>query len=103
MLSKDGIKRPQQAGGQLSLRQAFKAGVEVPQHAANAMGHFNVQQFRQAAVLCLLNNNLPMELLTRPSFREMINFANPEAEAALWVSPRSVATYAMRLFRCIQP
>ncbi|KAI1566127.1 hypothetical protein PtrEW13061_011860 [Pyrenophora tritici-repentis] len=103
MLSKDGIKRPQQAGGQLSLQQAFEAGVEVPQHAANAMGHFNVQQFRQAAVLCLLDNNLPMELLTRPSFREMINFANPEAEAALWVSPRSVATYAMRLFRCIQP
>jgi hypothetical protein len=44
-----------------------------------------------------------MELLTRPSFREMINFANLEAEAALWVSPRSVATYAMRLFRRIQP
>jgi hypothetical protein len=44
-----------------------------------------------------------MELLTRPSFREMINFANLEAEAALWVSPQSVATYAMRLFRCIQP
>ncbi|KAI2483714.1 hypothetical protein Ptr902_06031 [Pyrenophora tritici-repentis] len=87
MLSKDGIKRPQQAGGQLSLRQAFEAGVEVPQHAANAMGHFNVQQFRQAAVLCLLDNNLPMELLTRPSFREMINFANPEAEAALWDLP----------------
>ena len=32
----------------------------------------------------------------------MINFANPEAEAALWVSPRSIATYAMRLFRRIQ-
>jgi hypothetical protein len=44
-----------------------------------------------------------MELFSRPSFREMINFANPEAEAALWVSPRSVATYAMRLFGYIQP
>lgn len=67
------------------------------------MGNFNIQQFRQAAVLCLLENNLPMELLLSPSFREMICFANPEAEAALWVSPRSVATYAMRLFRYIQP
>lgn len=102
-LTKSGIKQQQQSGGQLSLRQAFEAGVEVSQHAANAMGNFNIQQFRQAAVLCLLDNNLPMELLARPSFREMINFANPEAEAALWVSPRSVATYAMRLFRYIQP
>jgi hypothetical protein len=31
----------------------------------------------------LLDNNLLMELLSRPSFREMINFANLEAEAAL--------------------
>jgi hypothetical protein len=102
-LSKDGIKQRQQIGGQLSLRQAMDAGVKVSQHAANAMGNFDIQRFRQAAVLCLLDNNLPMELLARPSFREMINFANPEAEAALWVSPRSVATYAMRLFRCLQP
>lgn len=102
-LTKSGIKQQQQSGGQLSLRQAFEAGVEVSQDAANAMGNFNIQQFRQATVLCLLDNNLPMELLARPSFREMINFANPEAEAALWVSPRSVATYVMRLFRDIQP
>ncbi|KAF7573975.1 hypothetical protein A1F94_013550 [Pyrenophora tritici-repentis] len=67
------------------------------------MGNFNIQRFRQAAVLCLLDNNLPMELLSNASFREIINFANPEAEAALWVSPRSVATYAMRLFRRLQP
>ncbi|RYN60367.1 hypothetical protein AA0117_g13082 [Alternaria alternata] len=67
------------------------------------MGNFNIQRFRQAAVLCLLDNNLPMELLSNTSFREMISFANPEAEAALWVSPRSVATYAMRLFRRLQP
>jgi hypothetical protein len=44
-----------------------------------------------------------MELLTKPSFRDMIKLSNPEAEAALWVSSRSVATYAMRLFRSIQP
>jgi hypothetical protein len=67
------------------------------------MGNFNTQGFRQAAVLCLLDNNLLMELLARPSFQEMINFANPEAEAALWVSPRSAATYVMRLFCHLQP
>ncbi len=102
MHSKDGLKQRQQTSGQLSLRQAFADGVEVSQRAANAMGNFNIQRFRQAAVLCLLDNNLPMELLSNASFREMINFANPEAEAALWVSPRSVATYAMRLFRRLQ-
>ncbi|KAI1556015.1 hypothetical protein PtrEW4_012163, partial [Pyrenophora tritici-repentis] len=48
------------------------------------MGNFNIQQFREVAVFCLLDNNLPMELLARPSFREMISLANPEAEAALW-------------------
>jgi hypothetical protein len=103
MLAKDGIKRQRQHAGQLSLRQAFKAGVEVSQHAANAIGNSNIQQFQQAAVLCLLNPNLPTELLLRLSFLEMINFANPEAEAALWVSLRSVATCAIGLFRCIQP
>ena len=102
-LTESGIKQQRQSGGQLFLRQAFEAGVEVSQHAANAISNFNIQQFRQATVLCLLDNSLPMELLARPSFREMINFANPEAEAELWVSPRSVATYAMRLFRHIQP
>lgn len=33
----------------------------------------------------------------------MIRFANPEAEAALWVSHTSVSTFVMRLFRSIQP
>jgi hypothetical protein len=45
MLSKEGIKRLQHSGGQLSLRQAFEAGVEVSQDAANAMGNFNIQKF----------------------------------------------------------
>ncbi|KAI2479361.1 hypothetical protein Ptr902_09572 [Pyrenophora tritici-repentis] len=48
------------------------------------MGNFNIQQFREVAVFCLLDNNLPMELLARPSFREIISLANLEAEAALW-------------------
>ncbi|KAF9730041.1 transposase-like protein [Paraphaeosphaeria minitans] len=85
-LTKSDIKQQQHSSGQLSLRQAFKAGVEVSQHAANAICKFNIQQFRQATVLCLLNNNLPIELLARPSFREMTNFVNLEAEAALWLA-----------------
>ncbi|KAG9379910.1 Dimer-Tnp-hAT domain containing protein [Pyrenophora tritici-repentis] len=101
-LYKDGLK-PRRTGQQLSLRQTLETGVAVSQEAANAMGNFNIQQFREVAVFCLLDNNLPMELLARPSFREMISLANPEAEAALWVSPRSVATYAMRLFQYMQP
>ncbi|KAF7443190.1 hypothetical protein A1F99_126970 [Pyrenophora tritici-repentis] len=100
--TKDGLK-PRRTGQQLSLRQTLETGVAVSQEAANAMGNFNIQQFREVAVFCLLDNNLPMELLARPSFREMISLANPEAEAALWVSPRSVATYAMRLFQYMQP
>jgi hypothetical protein len=51
MLSKDGVKRLQHSGGQLSLRQAFKADIEVSHDPANAMGNVNIQQFRQAAVL----------------------------------------------------
>jgi hypothetical protein len=48
------------AGGQLSVRQAFKRGVEVTQEAANALGNFNVQGFRLAAVLWLVDNNHPL-------------------------------------------
>jgi hypothetical protein len=83
MLAKDGVKQRQHAG-QLSLRQAFEAGVEVSQHAANAIGNFNIQEFRQAAVLYLLDNNLPIDLLSRPSFREMINvrYRGPEMKEA---------------------
>jgi hypothetical protein len=82
LFSKDGVKQYQQAEGQLSLRQGFESEIDVSQQAANAMGNFNVQQFR-----------------------ETINYASPEADAetALWVCPRSVATYSMRLSRLIQP
>jgi hypothetical protein len=45
MLAKDGVKQQRQHAGQLSLRQAFEAGVEVSQHVANAIGNFNIQQF----------------------------------------------------------
>jgi hypothetical protein len=102
-LSSDGVKQLQLRDGQRSLRQTLEGGVVVEQHVANTMGNFNTHKFRLATVLCLVDNNLPMELLSKPSFREMISFANPEAEAALWVSPRSVATYAMWLFQSLQP
>jgi len=98
-----GVRVQQPARGQLSLRQALNGGVKVSQHAGNAIGNFDIQRFRLAMALCLVDNNLPMELISRPSFREMIAFANPEAEAALWVSPRSVTAYALRLYRRMQP
>jgi hypothetical protein len=82
-LLKDSIKQRQQTGRQLSLRQAIGSGVEVSQHAANAIGNFNIQRFRQAAVLCLLDNNLLIELFAQPSFQDIISIANLEAEAAL--------------------
>jgi hypothetical protein len=51
----------------------------------------------------LVNQNQPLSKLTAPNFREIIRFANLEAEAALWVSYTSVSTFVMRLFRSIQP
>jgi hypothetical protein len=59
------------------------AGVEVEQSAANAIGNFNVQRFRLAAVLWLVNNNHPLREFETPAFQSMIEFANPEAKAAL--------------------
>lgn len=75
----------------------------MPQSTANAMSNFNVQDFRLAFVLWLLDNNLPMELISRATTRNIFRLANVEAERALWRSPCSVATYVMRLFHYIQP
>ncbi|KAF7446639.1 hypothetical protein A1F99_099300 [Pyrenophora tritici-repentis] len=85
-LTKDGPKLAQRARGQLSLRQAFDAGLDVQQNTANAFGNFDVEGFRTATVMWLVNRNHPLSELTTPDFREMMRFANPEAEAALWVS-----------------
>jgi hypothetical protein len=93
-------KRP---SGQLSLREALAGGFEMPQAIANAMGNFDIQRFRYAVVLWLLDNNLPMELISRALTRDLFRIVNGEAERALWRSPRSVATYAMRLFYLMQP
>jgi hypothetical protein len=78
-----GVRVQQPARGQLSLRQALNGGVKVSQHAGNAIGNFDIQRFRLAMALCLVDNNLPIELISRPSFREIIAFANLEAETAL--------------------
>jgi hypothetical protein len=89
--------------GQLTLRAAMSAGFEISQATANAMGSFDVQRFRHALVLWLLDNNLPMELISKATTRELFKLINGEVERALWRSPRSVATYAMRLFYLLQP
>jgi hypothetical protein len=55
----------------------------MPQRAANAIGNFNVQGFRLAAVLWLINNNYPLREFTTLAFRAIIKFANLEVEVAL--------------------
>ncbi|KAF7577972.1 Dimer-Tnp-hAT domain containing protein [Pyrenophora tritici-repentis] len=80
-----------------------KDGQNVQQNTANAFGNFDVEGFRTATVMWLVNRNHPLSELTTPDFREMMRFANPEAEAALWVSNTSVSTFVMRLFRSIRP
>ncbi|KNG44310.1 6-methylsalicylic acid synthase [Stemphylium lycopersici] len=42
-----------------------------------------------------LHSPVPMEMIARQTTREMIKFANPEAERALWQSPRSEAITAV--------
>ncbi|KAG9388593.1 Dimer-Tnp-hAT domain containing protein [Pyrenophora tritici-repentis] len=63
---------------------SFDAGLDVQQNTANAFGNFDVEGFRTATVMWLVNRNHPLSELTTPDFREMMRFANPEAEAALW-------------------
>jgi hypothetical protein len=89
--------------GQLSLRKVLAGGFEVPQPTANAMSNFEMQRFRHAAVLWLLDNNRSMEFNRRASARDLSRTISREAESALWGSPRSVATYVMRLFHVMQP
>jgi hypothetical protein len=70
--------------GQLSLRAAMSTGFEISQATANAMGSFDVQRFRHALVLWLLDNNLPMELISKAITRELFKLINGEVERALW-------------------
>ncbi|KAK1912941.1 hypothetical protein P3342_004877 [Pyrenophora teres f. teres] len=53
------------------------------------MGNFDMQRFRHALVLWLLDNNLPIEIISRASTRELFREVSTEAEGALWRSPRT--------------
>lgn len=75
----------------------------MPQQVANELGNFNIQRFRLAAVGWLVDNNHPLSEFKEPAFRDMIAMANPEAEAALWQSHKSVRQYVLRLYNHLQP
>ncbi|KAG9375767.1 hypothetical protein A1F94_013716 [Pyrenophora tritici-repentis] len=92
-LSKDGpiLSKPLRKHGQQSLRQAALSGVKFSLEAYKTIGNFDVQEFRQAAALWLVDNNRPLREFETPAFRKMIRLANPEAEAALWRSHNSVS------------
>ncbi|KAG9384373.1 Dimer-Tnp-hAT domain containing protein [Pyrenophora tritici-repentis] len=70
--------------GQTTLKMMTEGGVDVPQGVANELGNFDVQRFRYAAVTWLVDNNHPLREFETPAFRQMIEFANPEAADALW-------------------
>ncbi|RYN15484.1 hypothetical protein AA0113_g12563 [Alternaria arborescens] len=89
--------------GQTTLKMMAASGVKVPQSVANELGNFDVQRFRYAAVTWLVDNNHPLREFETPAFRQMIEFANPEAADALWVSHNSVASFVMRLYRYMEP
>ncbi len=89
--------------GQATLRMITDSGVKVPQVVANELGNFDVQRFRYAAVTWLVDNNHPLREYETPAFRQMIEFANPDAADALWVSHNSVASFVMRLYRHLEP
>jgi hypothetical protein len=89
--------------GQRTLSMLAGSGVVVSQAVANEIGHFDVQAFRMAAVEWLVDRNIPLRLFEEPSFRRMIEFANPEAARALWSSHNSVNRYVMRLYEFLLP
>ncbi|KAI1514567.1 hypothetical protein Ptr86124_005890, partial [Pyrenophora tritici-repentis] len=89
--------------GQTTLKMMTEGGVDVPQGVANELGNFDVQRFRYAAVTWLVDNNHPLREFETPAFRQIIEFANPEAADALWVSHNSVASFVMRLYRYMEP
>ena len=83
------------------LERVLKTG--CPQAVANALGGFNIQEFRLAAVTWLVENNLPLSQFESPSFRTMIQLASVEAERALWASHNSVSRYVVRLYNYLKP
>jgi hypothetical protein len=101
-LTKDGSKKVL-AGSTKTIAQIVAEGVPVPQEVVTALGSFDQQRFRVAAVMWLVEGNHPLRELGSPSFQEMIALANPAAAEALWVSHNSVSTFVMKLFSAIQP
>ncbi|KAG9377794.1 Dimer-Tnp-hAT domain containing protein [Pyrenophora tritici-repentis] len=49
---------------------SFDAGLDVQQNTANAFGNFDVEGFRTATVMWLVNRNHPLSELTTPDFRD---------------------------------
>lgn len=102
-IGKKGLLRPPLTGGQRTIEVLANAGVRVSQRAANEMGSFNIQAFRVAAVSWLIDDNVALRQFISPMFRAMLQFANPEAERALWASHNSVSQFVMRLYDYMQP
>jgi hypothetical protein len=104
LITKDGKEAPKQLqGGQKSIEMLMNSGVRVSQQVANEAGHFDVQAFRIAAVSWLVNNNIALSEFEKPAFRLMLQFANPEAKRALWMSANSVSRFVLRLYNFMQP
>ena len=69
--------------GQRTLAGITQDGIEVTQAVSNALGNFNVQQFRLSAIEWLVNNNHPLREFETPTFQAIVRFSNPEAADAL--------------------
>lgn len=99
----DGRSKASLEPGQRTLAGIIRDGTEVSQAIGNALGNFNVQQFRLSAIYWLVDNNHPLREFETPAFQAMIRFSNPEAANALWKNHTSVALYIMRLYNHLQP
>ncbi|KAF2623350.1 hypothetical protein BU25DRAFT_350288, partial [Macroventuria anomochaeta] len=75
-----GEKPPLLKSGQLLVREALKKGININPEAMRALGRFDVQYFRMAAVRWLVKNNQPLRKFETPAFRKMLRFANPEVD-----------------------
>lgn len=78
-----GQQRPHLPRGQRTLKGLTVNGIKIPQDVGNAIGNFNVQAFRLAAVGWLVENNHPLREFETPAFQALIGAANPEALDAL--------------------
>jgi hypothetical protein len=97
-ISLRGQQLPKLSGGQQTITDALKKGVEVSQEVVNELGNFDVQAFWLAAVTWLVENNHPLREFETESFRRMLRFANPAAEEALWASHNSFVRFVIRLY-----